>query len=77
MKKGTPVTWFGSKVTVLDWLYDLFPKPNDGIDHFIDLFGGGGSVSLNLPYKYKIVTYNDIYNDVTNFFHVLRNHEDG
>lgn len=64
--------YFGGKFTYLKYLYKEFP---DNFNHLIDLFGGSFSVSLN--YKGNIIrTANEINQDITNFFLVLRDHEE-
>lgn len=63
--------YFGGKFTWLDYLYANFP--ND-FNHLVDVFGGSFCVSLN--YKGKVVkTANELNEDITNFFEVLRNNE--
>lgn len=65
--------YFGGKFTFLKQLYSNFPNQNQFI-HLVDLFGGSFSVSLN--YKGKILrTANEINQEITNFFEVLRDHE--
>lgn len=68
--------YFGGKFTFLDEIFQLFP-PESKFDHLIDLFMGSGAVSLNYAHgRNLIVTANDIYDDIVNFFEVLRDHED-
>ena len=63
--------YFGGKFTWLEHLYANFP--ND-FTHLVDLFAGSMCVSLN--YKGRCIkTANEINTDVTNFFEVLRDHE--
>lgn len=63
--------YFGGKFTHLDNLYSNFPQY---FNHLVDLFGGSFCVSLN--YKGKVIkTANEINEDITNFFEVLRNNE--
>src|SRR5690606_2824621 len=63
--------YFGGKFTWLDYLYSNFP--ND-FNHLVDVFGGSFCVSLN--YKGKVIkTANELNEDITNFFEVLRNNE--
>lgn len=70
--KTIAFNYFGGKFTVLEHLYVEFPV---GFNNLIDLFGGSFSVSLN--YKGKVIkTANEINEDITNFFHVLRDYED-
>ena len=51
----SPLNYIGGKYDVLDFILPLFPK---NINTFFDLFGGGGTVSINANAR-KIV-YNDI-----------------
>ncbi len=62
---------FGSKFSWLENLYSFFPS--DFI-HLIDLFGGSFSVALNYPGNI-IKTANEIDEEITNFFQVLRDNE--
>lgn len=62
--------YFGGKFTWIEWLYAYFP--ND-FSHLAEAFGGSMVVSLN--YKGRCIrTANEINGDITNFFHVLRDH---
>ncbi len=68
MKKPlNAISYFGGKGPHLNWLIPHFPK---GDFHFVDIMGGGGSVSLNV--NYPLQTYNDLNQDVVNLFYVLR-----
>ena len=51
----SPLNYIGGKFEVLDMIKNNLPKR---INTFYDLFGGGGTVSLNI--KSKKVVYNDI-----------------
>lgn len=63
--------YFGGKFTWLEYLYKYFP---DKFDHLVDLFAGSMVVSLN--YKGRVIkTANELNADITNFFEVLRDHE--
>lgn len=63
--------YFGGKFTWLDYLYSNFPTK---FNHLVDLFGGSFCVSLN--YKGKVIkTANELNEEITNFFEVLRNNE--
>jgi DNA adenine methylase len=63
--------YFGGKFTWLDYLYSNFPS---NFNHLVDVFGGSFCVSLN--YKGKVIkTANELNEDITNFFEVLRNDE--
>jgi len=63
--------YFGGKFTWLDYLYENFPSD---FNHLVDVFGGSFCVSLN--YKGRVIkTANEINEDITNFFEVLRDNE--
>lgn len=63
--------YFGGKFTWLEYLYAHFPA---NFNHLVDVFAGSMCVSLN--YKGNVIkTANELNNDITNFFEVLRNHE--
>ncbi len=63
--------YFGGKFTWLDHLYGEFPSD---LTHLVDLFGGSFAVSLN--YRGRVIrTANEINEEVTNFFKVLRDRE--
>lgn len=69
--KKIAFNYFGGKFTWLDYLYDHFPKD---FNHLVDVFGGSFCVSLN--YKGRVIkTANELNEDITNFFEVLRNNE--
>jgi DNA adenine methylase Dam len=51
----SPLNYTGGKFKLLPQLLELFPKD---INTFVDLFGGGGNVSVNVNAKHII--YNDI-----------------
>ncbi|MCL0094448.1 DNA adenine methylase [Dehalococcoidales bacterium] len=59
--------WYGGKFSHLDWLLSLLPRTR----HFCEPFGGSAAVLLNREPS-PIETYNDIDEDVSNFFRVLR-----
>ena len=64
--------YFGGKFTWLEYLYANFPTD---FTHLVDVFAGSMCVSLN--YKGNVIkTANEINEDITNFFFVLRDHED-
>lgn len=63
--------YFGGKFSWLEHLYDHFPHE---FKHLADVFGGSFSVTLN--YKGNVIkTANEINSNITNFFEVLRDHE--
>lgn len=66
IKYISPLNYIGGKWDVLDLLKAHYPKK---IDTFYDLFGGGGTVSVNAPGK--CVVYNDINWIVKNLLEFL------
>jgi DNA adenine methylase len=67
----TAFSWYGGKASHLAWLLPLLPRTR----HFVDLFGGSAAVLLNREPS-PIETYNDLDNNVVNFFRVLREQPD-
>ena len=63
----SPMNYIGGKYKLLPQLLPLFPQK---ISMFYDVFGGGGSVSLNVNSEY--VYYNDIVPYVSNMFNDLK-----
>lgn len=63
-----PFNYTGAKYKLLPQLLPLFP---DRIDNFVDLFGGGGEVSLNV--KANSIVYNDKCKPLVNIFKNLDN----
>lgn len=62
----SPLFYMGNKYNLLDNLLMHFPKKEE-VNQFIDLFGGSGVVSLNVPYD------NIIYNELnSNIFNLLQ-----
>lgn len=70
-RKLISFNYFGGKFSWLEHLYKEFPS---SFIHLVDLFGGSFVVSLNYPGN-VIKTANEINEDITNFFEVLRNNE--
>ena len=60
--------WYGGKFKHLDFILPYIPR---NANHFVDAFGGGGSVLLNMP-RFKQETYNDLNVDLVRFFRVLQ-----
>lgn len=63
----SPMNYIGGKYKLLPQLLPLFPQK---ISMFYDVFGGGGSVSLNVNSEY--VYFNDIVHYVSNMFNELK-----
>ncbi len=59
--------WYGGKYSHLDWLLPLLPACH----HYCEPFGGSAAVLLNRETS-PAETYNDLDNEVVNFFRVLR-----
>lgn len=63
----SPMNYIGGKYKLLPQILPLFP---DKISMFYDIFGGGGSLSLNVNSKY--VYYNDIVPYISNMFNDIK-----
>lgn len=59
----------GCKYDLLPMMLEQFPKKEE-VDTFIDLFGGSGTVSLNVDYK-KII-YNELNGNMCNLLKMLK-----
>lgn len=70
-KKRIAFGWYGGKFSHLNWLLPLLPNTT----HFCEPFGGAGSVLINREPS-PVETYNDLDEEVTNFFKVLRNNRE-
>jgi DNA adenine methylase len=66
-----PVRYYGSKGRIADWLISHFPAH----EHYVEPYGGGASVLLS-KIPAPLETYNDLDNQVVNFFKVLREQTD-
>lgn len=62
----------GTKWALWDWMAPHMAFPHKG---FVDVFGGGGSVTLCKPHV-KLNVYNDLDGDVVNFFLQARDNAD-
>lgn len=65
--KGPILKYYGSKFRLAQWIISHFPPH----DHYVEPFGGGASILLLKPPS-SIETYNDMDQDVVNFFRTLR-----
>ena len=68
----SPIFWMGNKYDLLYELLPRFPKKEE-IDVFIDLFGGCGTISLNVDYNNII--YNELNNNVVDLLMLIKNNE--
>lgn len=66
------IFYMGGKYDLLNELLPRFPK-NETVNSFIDLFGGGGAISLNSPYKNTL--YNEINGNIVNLMQMLKDNE--
>jgi DNA adenine methylase len=64
-----PLKYFGSKWSIAPWIVERFPAHTC----FVDLFGGSAAVLLQKPPS-RVEVYNDLDQEVVNFFAVLREH---
>ena len=67
-KIKSPLFYMGNKYKLLDNLLKYFPKKEE-VNQFIDLFGGSGVVSLNVPYDNII--YNELNSNIINLLKVI------
>ena len=63
----SPLNYTGGKYKLLPQLIELFPTE---IDTFVDLFGGGGNVAVNV--KAKHIVYNDFLEQVPEMLQEFR-----
>ncbi len=66
----SPLFYMGNKYNLLDNLLMYFPKKEE-VKQFIDLFGGSGVVSLNVPYT--DITYNELNSNIFNLLYKIFN----
>lgn len=66
--------YYGSKWRLAKWIISHFP-PQDMYDCYIDGFGGGGAMTINVPNSY-VQVYNDLDRAVWTFMKVLREQTD-
>lgn len=69
----SPFNYMGNKFKLLPTLFSYFPEK---IDNFVDLFGGGGDVSINMVNKCNQVYMNDINKYIINIFKEFQKHSD-
>lgn len=69
----SPIFYMGNKYDLLYELLPRFPLEKD-VDVFVDLFGGSGTVSMNVPYKNII--YNELNQNIVNLLSMIKNTPD-
>jgi len=67
----SPIPYMGSKTKLLPQLIPLFPK---NVNVFIDLFGGGGCISMNFAGKIKTI-YNEINPNIVALINMIKNND--
>ena len=67
----SPIFYMGNKFDILHDILVQFPKEQE-VDIFIDLFGGSGTISLNVPYKH--VVYNELNDNTFSLFKMLKDY---
>lgn len=67
----SPLNYIGGKYKILEHILPIFPK---NIDTFIDLFGGGFNVGINVDAK--CIIYNDHIVYLPQMFEFFRNNKD-
>lgn len=65
--KHTVLRYYGSKFTLAEWIIKHFPAHR----HYVEPFGGAANVLL-IKEPSRLETYNDLNNQIVNFFRVLR-----
>ena len=66
----TLIPWIGGKGKLIPVLRDMMPR---NFNHFVDVFGGGGTVTFNLPMRKNVQrVYNDLNGNLTNLMRVVR-----
>ena len=65
-----PLRYYGGKWRIAPWIISFIPQH----DCWVEVFGGAGGVTLRKP-RSKIEVWNDLDNQVFNFYRVLRNPE--
>lgn len=66
-----PFRFHGSKFKLARWIISFFPA-SPRPDCYVDLYGGSGSVLLQLPTRHYLEIYNDLDGEIVNFFEILR-----
>lgn len=62
----------GSKFRIAPWIHKWFPRTSHG---YVELMAGSASVLLQKPWRHKIEVLNDAWDEIANFFTVMRDHD--
>lgn len=66
----TLIPWIGGKGKLISAIHDMLPR---GFARFVDVFGGGGTVTFNLPMQRDVARiYNDLNSNLTNLMRVVK-----
>ena len=65
-----PIVYYGGKVRMASWIVEVMEHYE--FQRYLEPFGGSGAVLFSKPPS-KCEIYNDIYDDLVNFYRVLRN----
>ena len=65
----SPIHYMGNKYDLLPSMIEQFPKKEE-VSVFYDIFGGGGTVSLNVPYDN--VVYNELNGNMVNLLKMIK-----
>ena len=68
MSRLLAIPWYGGKFNKLSFILPNIPRD---AKHFVDVYGGSGSVLLNLS-RFPHETYNDLNVDLVTFFRTLK-----
>ena len=69
----SPLPWIGGKYYSAPRILQAFPVPQN-YDAYVELFGGAAHVLIQKPHYKHIEVYNDITNDLVNFWLHCRDH---
>ena len=68
----SPIHYMGNKYDLLPQILEQLPKKEE-VSVFYDLFGGSGTVSLNVPYDHVI--YNELNDNMVNLLKMIKETE--
>ncbi len=66
----SPIHYMGNKYDLLPYILEQLP-PESEVNTFYDVFGGSGTVSLNVPYNNII--YNELNDNMVNLLNMIKN----